>query len=282
MSRGHRQVGNYSGNYRGTRSRGASVPMPAQDRQGRYALFGKVLLALFGLCMAVVAGLGAFDAWRTVNARKIATVQIAGTLDFVTEEEIKATVSRFVSSSLVAIDLELLKVELETQPWISQVEVRREWPDKLLIQVEEEQPIARWGESQLVNQQGQIFAPLYGFHNLSLPRLTGPEHSEERVMLQYLQFNQLLYPLGVRIRDLVLNDRGAWTLTLTNGVEVRLGREAVLERLRRLVVFLESEHGQQMATMSSIDLRYRNGVAVAHREAVEPLEEQQGEKVVAL
>lgn len=278
MSRGHRQVGNY----RGHRSRGASVPMPARDHQGSYALLGRILLVLFGLCMMVVAGLGIFDAWRTVNARKIATVQIEGTLDFVTEDAIKATVSRFVSSSLVSLDLGLLKAELETQPWISKAEVRREWPDKLLIQVEEEQPIARWGERQLVNQQGQIFAPLYGLDDLLLPRLSGPQHSEERVMLQYLQFNQLLYPLGVRIRDLVLNERGAWTLTLTNDVEVRLGSEAVLERLRRLVVFLKSEHGQQMATMSSIDLRYRNGVAVGHRDVVDQTEEQQGEKVVAL
>jgi cell division protein FtsQ len=90
----------------------------------------------------------------------------------------------------------------------------------------------------------------------------------------------LLYPLGVRIRDLVLNERGAWTMTLTNGAEVRLGRDHVLERLRRLVVFLESDYAEQITNIGSIDLRYRNGIAVAPRADLTAGEES--EKVVAL
>jgi hypothetical protein len=42
----------------------------------------------------------------------------------------------------------------------------------------------------------------------------------------------------------------------------------VLERLRRLVVFLESEHGRDLQNVESIDLRYRNGLAVARRAEV--------------
>jgi cell division protein FtsQ len=273
MSR-NRQVGTF----RSSRARGASVPLPARDRQVRFAFAGRVLLALLGLCLTVLAGVGVLDAYRTVNARRIATVTIEGPLHYVSEDDIKASVSRFVATSLVALDLAQLKLELENQPWISKVQVRREWPDTLLIQVEEEQAIARWGETRLVNQQGQIFTPQNIAEQLALPRLTGPQHSEELVMLQYLQFNQLLYPLGVRIRDLTVNERGAWTMTLTNGVEVRLGSAAVLERLRRLVVFLGSEHGQQMPAIQAIDLRYRNGVAVAHR----PAQEQTDVPVVAL
>ena len=257
----NRQVGTF----RSSRARGASVSTPVRDHQSRYALVGRLMVAVLGLGLTVLAGYGVVQAFHTVNAQKIGTVQIEGTLNYVSEAEIKDAVSRFVSASLVAIDLELLKAELETQPWISQVNVRREWPDRLVIHVEEEQPIARWNDAQLLNQQGQIFSPQSAMDQLQLPRLTGPEQSEQAVMLQYLQFNQLLYPLGVRIRDLVLNDRGAWTMTLTNGAEVRLGRDKVLERLRRLVVFLESDYGDQIVNIGSIDLRYRNGIAVAPR-----------------
>jgi cell division protein FtsQ len=253
------------GTFRSSRARGASVAMPPRDPQRRYALFGRVMVALLGLGLTGLAGFGAMQAWDKVNAQKIATVQIEGALRFVSGEDIKEAVSRFASASLVAIDLDLLKTELEEQPWISQVTVRREWPDRLVIQVEEEQPIARWNERHLLNQQGQIFSPENPMIELQLPRLTGPEQSEQQVMLQYLQFNQLLYPLGVRIRDLAVNDRGAWTMTLTNGAEVRLGRDRVIERLRRLIVFLESEHGKEITNIGSIDLRYRNGIAVAPR-----------------
>src|SRR5690606_25337729 len=115
---------------------------------------------------------------------------------------------------------------------------------------------------------------------LQLPQLTGPLESEAYVMRQYLQFNQLLYPLGVRIRDLALNDRRAWTMTLTNGVVVRLGQDAVLERLRRLVAFLESEHRAQLGDFASIDLRYTNGIAVAYREELD--QQNQPGRAVAL
>lgn len=257
----NRQVGTF----RSGKARGASVTMPGRDHQGRYALVGRIMVALLGLGLSVLAGYGVVQAYRKVNAQKIETVQIEGMLQYVSGDDIKAAVSRFASASLVAIDLDLLKAELERQPWISQVTVRREWPDRLVIKVEEEQAIARWNEVHLLNQQGQIFSPESALDQLQLPRLTGPEQSEQTVMLQYLQFNQLLYPLGVRIRDLALNDRGAWTMTLTNGAQVRLGRDQVLDRLRRLVVFLESDYGKEAVNIGSIDLRYRNGIAVAPR-----------------
>jgi cell division protein FtsQ len=272
----NRQVGTF----RSGKARGASVHMPERDNQGRYALVGRVMVTVLGLGLTVLAGYGVVQAYHKVNAQKIETVQIEGTLRFVSGEDIKEAVNRFASASLVTIDLDLLKTELETQPWISQVNVRREWPDRLVIQVEEEQPIARWNESHLLNQQGQIFSPENAMDELQLPRLTGPEQSEQTVMLQYLQFNQLLYPLGVRIRNLALNDRGAWTMTLTNGAEVRLGRDHVLERLRRLVVFLESDYGKEAVNIGSIDLRYRNGIAVAPRADVSG--ENETDDVVAL
>lgn len=257
----NRQVGTF----RSGKARGASVHMPDRDNQGRYALVGRVVVTVLGLGLTLLAGYGVVQAYHKVNAQKIETVQIEGTLRYVSGKDIKEAVNRFASASLVTIDLDSLKAELETQPWISQVNVRREWPDRLVIQVEEEQPIARWNESHLLNQQGQIFSPESAMDELQLPHLTGPEQSEQTVMLQYLQFNQLLYPLGVRIRNLALNDRSAWTMTLTNGAEVRLGRDHVLDRLRRLVVFLESDYGKEAVNIGSIDLRYRNGIAVAPR-----------------
>jgi cell division protein FtsQ len=272
----NRQVGTF----RSGKARGASVKMPDLDNQGRYALVGRVMVTVLGLGLTVLAGYGVVQAYHKVNAQKIETVQIEGTLKYVSGEDIKEAVNRFAMASLVTIDLDLLKAELETQPWISQVNVRREWPDRLVIQVEEEQPIARWNESHLLNQQGQIFSPESAMDELQLPRLTGPGQSEQTVMLQYLQFNQLLYPLGVRIRNLELNDRSAWTMTLTNGAEVRLGRDHVLDRLRRLVVFLESDYGKEAVNIGSIDLRYRNGIAVAPRADVTA--DTETDEVVAL
>src|SRR5690606_25793212 len=198
--------------------RGASVRMPRPSNERRLAMAGRFLLAALGLSLLALAGVGIKQAVDKVNAQKIAEVVIEGELNFASGESIKESVLRFVALSLVSIDLDQLKQELEANPWIHKVAIRREWPDRLIINVEEEVAIARWGEHSLLNQQGMIFTPQEIDSLIQLPLLSGPVEDAKEVMEQYLEFNQLLYPLGVRIRDLTMNARGAWTLTLTNGI----------------------------------------------------------------
>lgn len=238
-----------------------------QPEKPRFSM-ARTLVVLFSLAVIGAAGYGMNLAVQKVNSRKIGTVHIEGALTFVTEEQIKQTVGADVTTSLIGVDLAAIKQKLEALPWIREAEIRRQWPDALTIYVEEEIAIARWGDKQLLNQQGQVFEPETIAEQVQLPLLAGPEHSEQKVMRQYQEFNQLLYPLGVRIRDLTLNESGSYELTLINGVRVKLGREDVLERLRRLVVFLESEHGRDLQDVEAIDLRYRNGLAVARRQSV--------------
>ncbi|MGA0805199.1 MAG: cell division protein FtsQ/DivIB [Pseudohongiellaceae bacterium] len=260
------------GNYRPPRGRGASVRVPPRDRHQWLASAGRIFLAVFGLGLTGLIGFGIKEAFVTVNAQKISMVQIEGALHFLSRSELEDTVNRFVATSLVALDLEVLKHELEAEPWVSRAEVRRQWPDRLIIRIEEEVAIARWGKGQLLNQQGRVFQPDNIAEQMQLPYLSGPAGTESMVMQQYQQFNQLLYPLGVRMRDLELNERGAWTITFMNTaqndnlVQVRVGRDDVLERMRRLVTLLESEALTRMPLISGIDLRYGNGLAVTFRE----------------
>ncbi len=229
---------------------------------------GRVLVVIFSVAVLVVVGYGVNVAVQKINSQKIEKVHIEGTLAFVTEEQIKQAIGVDVSGNLISVNLDHIKKQLEDLPWVRAAEIRRQWPDALSITVEEEIAIARWGSKQLLNQQGQVFEPDNIAELQQLPLLSGPDHSESKVMRQYQEFNQLLYPLGVRIRDLTLNGSGSYELTLTNGVWVKLGRQDVLERLRRLVVFLQSDYGKDMQDITAIDLRYRNGLAVARRNVV--------------
>lgn len=262
------------GNYRGARARGASVPTPPRSRQRWLVSIGRIALAVFAIAVMAGAGLGLKEAVIKVNTQQVSKVQIEGKLDFADLAELEQVVNRYVAKGMVALDLDLLKQELEADPWVRDAEVLRQWPDILIIRVEEEAAIARWGESRLVNRYGELFEPERINDQLALPYLFGPQGSAHDVMLQYKQFNQLLYPLGVRIRELELNDRGAWTITFMEAaqtagelnVTVKVGRDEVLQRMRRLVVWLESDEARDMGRIESIDLRYANGLAVAFRE----------------
>lgn len=261
------------GNYRPPRGRGASPRRPQSGARRWPGLLVRGLLTVAAVGLTGLIGYGAREVYLAVDAQRVTKVQIEGALHFLSHEALEETVNRFVETSMVALDLDQLKHELEARPWVSRADVRRQWPDRLIIRIEEEVPIARWGDGQLLNQQGRVFRPGEDTGQLQLPWLSGPEGSEAVVIQQYQQFSQLLYPLGLRLRDVELNERGAWTITLAPAVQddrllqVKVGRDEVLERMRRLVSFLESGMAERMPQLATIDLRYGNGLALGYRDA---------------
>jgi cell division protein FtsQ len=124
----------------------------------------------------------------------------------------------------------------------------------------------RWRQNQLLNQEGKVFSPENVLAQMYLPYLTGPEGSEQEVMEQYQKFNQLLYPLGLRIVILGMNSRGAWNIELGNGIKINVGKTNVMEKMRRLVGFIDSYLNEQIVNIESIDLRYSNGISIKKRE----------------
>ena len=78
-------------------------------------------------------------------------------------------------------------------PWLKRVGVRRVWPDRLVIQFEEYQPVARWGDNGLMSKEGNIFYPDPLQDAFSdLPQLKGPKGNEQEVWHMYLAMNHIL------------------------------------------------------------------------------------------
>ena len=72
----------------------------------------------------------------------------------------------------------------------------------------------------------------------------------------------LCLPMGLEIGELSLDRRGAWSMQLSNGTRVQLGRESARERLQRLLVSWDSLMLEEAAPPQDVDLRYTNGFAV--------------------
>jgi cell division protein FtsQ len=237
-----------------------------------------VLKVLF---VAVLVAAGAWGALSTpkvvkkISSQRVERVLIEGDVNYVSEQEVLAAVNSFISESLLLVDMEEIKKELEHRPWIRNVSIRREWPDTLVLKVTEEKAIARWGEKRLLNQDGEIFLPdnIIGLEQLAI--LTGPDDSARKIMEQYQLFNQLLYQRGLKIAELSLSDRGAWRLIFSNGVRVNIGKSDVMAKMRRLVGFLDPFFMERIVSVESIDLRYTSGIAVKNKSIT-------GEKVVSL
>jgi cell division protein FtsQ len=72
-----------------------------------------------------------------------------------------------------------------------------------------------------------------------------------------------LLPLGLEVRQLAIDERGSWSMQLTNGTRVYLGRDSMEERLARLLGSWDALMERQDVPPRDIDLRYTNGFAVA-------------------
>jgi cell division protein FtsQ len=98
-----------------------------------------------------------------------------------------------------------------------------------------------------------------------LPRLAGPEGSERLVARRYLDARALLAGAGLGLRALELDERGSWRIALSNGVELRLGREAFDRRLRRFARIAAPLLTPRVTEVAYVDLRYSRGFAVGWR-----------------
>lgn len=86
-------------------------------------------------------------------------------------------------------------------------------------------------------------------------------------MEQYGFLSNALRPLGYSIDKLEMRERGSWFITTQDGLELLLGREQVMEKMRRFVTIYEKELKDQINQIARIDLRYANGLAVTWRAA---------------
>ncbi|MBC9252098.1 cell division protein FtsQ [Pseudomonas alcaligenes] len=202
--------------------------------------------------------------------RPIARVSVQGELSYISQQAVQERIAPFVASSFFTINLAGMRAELESMPWIAQAEVRRVWPDQVVIHLEEQLPVARWGDGLLLNNQGQAFAPRESTHYEHLPLLSGPQRAQQEVMQQYQVLSQMLRPMGFSITRLELREHGSWFLSTGQGVELLLGRDHLVEKMRRLSTIYDKVLKAQIANIARIDLRYANGLAVAWREPVAP------------
>jgi cell division protein FtsQ len=97
------------------------------------------------------------------------------------------------------------------------------------------------------------------------------------VALRYLEVRENLIPLGLDVRRVHLDARGAWDMTLSNGVDVRLGRRDVAERTELFLAVVANIVSSREGDIEFVDMRYSNGFTIGWKGDVpSPLEEPAG------
>lgn len=234
-------------------------------------LTSSVLFVVFALLV-----LGSAAAWAARHpVFTLQGITVTGEVTHNNALTLRANVSPRLSGTFFTLDIAQAKMAFEALPWVRQAVVRREFPNRLKVLLQEHHAVAYWGgesESRLLNNFGEVFEANVGeVEQEALPRLNGPEHEAAQVLVMYQSLQPQFAALDLTLEQLELTPRGGWRARLDSDTQVELGNGNLAEIQARTQRFLTTltqvtaRYGRSPEALESADLRHENGYAIRLR-----------------
>lgn len=193
----------------------------------------------------------------------IRTITFVGEPRALSYEDLQKTIILEIEPGFFRLRVSHLQSALLSRPWMKHVDIRKIWPNRLVVKFEEHTPIARWGDNGMISATGQVFFPKESLSQFnSLPFLKGPAARSAYVWENYLEMREILASHKLGISQLILAPRGSWHVKLDNGVIVNLGTDDMIKRLKRFVRVYKTHLQSKNQAIAYVDLRYTSGLAV--------------------
>ncbi len=230
--------------------------------------------------LTLLTGLAAVALWvarqPAFALKSVQVVSLGPPIANLAKSDIRQAIEQAGQGTALTTPLHDLRDVLEDHAWVRQVSMRRVWPNRLLVWVEEHEPIAIWADGQLINSYGELFSAQADLGQVQerlgcqMPRLLGPVGSHLRVMERAMALQDELESHKRVLTRLELTEQLSWKAVLDGALVVELGRDqlpsspierlqGLLMRLESLEASLETKSGTQRLALA--DLRYANGFA---------------------
>jgi cell division protein FtsQ len=238
--------------------------MPADVR-----LMNAIAVVVFALALAALLARGVV--WAANRPQfQFGDVRLEGDLQRNSVTTVRANAMPHLAGNFFTMDLGRTRAAFEQVPWVRHAVVRRVWPDKLVVSLEEHQPVALWegdeNSDKMVNSHGEVFEANVGdVEDDSLPQFAGPDGTSAQVLDMYRRLQPLFGGIDAEITALRLSGRGSWKADLDDGAAIELGRgtqDEVVERTTRFIRTLPQLLHKFIAPLESADLRHAEGYAV--------------------
>ncbi|CAB3777632.1 Cell division protein FtsQ [Pararobbsia alpina] len=221
--------------------------------------------ALYALVVLAVLGAGMrWTAQRPMFA--LHAIRIDGDAEHVNAVTVRRAVLDHLQGNFFTVNLDTARAAFETMPWVRHASVRRVWPDSIAVDLDEYKPLATWGDDRMVSTDGELFTANQAEVEGDLPAFDGPDGSVQDVVARYRDFAKWFAPLHAKPVGVTLSPRYAWTVKLSNGLQVEFGRERNAQTLASRAQRLVSSWGQTTQRWGNdieyVDLRYPNGFAI--------------------
>jgi len=193
-------------------------------------------------------------------------VKITGNYPHIHHKKIENALVPLVQNGFFNLPMAQLQQTLEQFPWIAHVELKRQWPDTLIVNIFEHQAYCLWNDTTVIATDNRLFKPPEPTLLKHLPKLYGPNGTEQIVLSMFEQLEEQLKPLQISVASLTLDNYYTWRMQLTNNLIVNLGREDVVARVGRFAKAYPKVFANQSADAAEyIDMRYQHGMAVKWR-----------------
>lgn len=216
-------------------------------------------LALLLLAILLIIG---YNYLKDPAHFQIKTVEVDGKLNHLKPEAVAEALTPWVATNFFAVNVGTLQRELSKLAWVHDTQIRRVWPDKVVVNIEEHVPVAVWQDRALVSDRFELYQP-DALPEMDLPRLSGPNEQLATVLETLLKLNALFSPKEVKVVSLTLSARRSWSAVLSNGMQLQLGSVDIIPRVERFIESYPFDFSANQSATPYIDLRYTNGFVVA-------------------
>jgi cell division protein FtsQ len=218
----------------------------------------------------VVMGLLLLSSWLFKQPIfNLSAISVQGDVMHNNAVTLRANVAPRLAGNFFTVDLAQTRAVFESVPWVRKAVVRRQFPDRLKVLLQEHQAVAYWGpegDTRLVNSFGEVFeANQAEVESADLPQLNGPSGQTPLVLQAYRQLAAQFEKLDMALERLELTGQGSWRARLDSGAMVELGHGSVDEiddRTQRFIATLSQVSSRYGRDLESADLRYSNGYAL--------------------
>lgn len=197
-----------------------------------------------------------------------------------TEKEVLTLAGIKPQQNLLALNTETLVRRIATNPWVKNIYVGKELPNRIVLEVWERVPVAlvkREEDFYLIDIEGNIFKKLAVTDEVDLPVLTsseGEDVTKARLLLSSLNLLKSIaaskqYAYLGSISEVNVDDLFGMSMLTDSGMHLKLGMDGFENKLKQLkVVMTDLEKRGLKNGYFSIDLCDANKITVARKDAL--------------
>lgn len=185
---------------------------------------------------------------------------VEGDLKQVSHQDVLTALRPQIQRSFVSLNVNEAQASIENLDWVYWAAVRKEWPNTIKVNLVEQQAQVIWNGDFMLNHLGEVFQANRDSLPKVLPNLFGPDEEALEVLKHYKDFSALLALHNMTASEMTITERHSVRLILENGIQLNLGRENWLARIKRFLEFYPMLAKQHQ--IEYVDLRYDTGFAV--------------------